>query len=110
GGEAVASNGGIIQGSGLVFLDQISSLKGDGTVIGSVCNRAVVQPGNTLGTLHIDGVYVQFNSAELRIELGGTTLGTNYDQLSVSSAASVAGKLSVLLTGGFAPVAGNTFD
>jgi VCBS repeat-containing protein len=46
------------------------------------------------------------------IELGGTTPGinaTDYDQLKITGAASLAGTLKVSLTSGFTPAIGNTF-
>src|SRR5207344_899422 len=99
-GVMTVSNGGTVHPNGIVYVDGLATLTGDGTVSSSVVNRAAVAPGVGAGTLHIDGVYVQSSAGKLQIELGGTTLGTNYDQLAVTSAASLAGKLNVLLTGG----------
>jgi hypothetical protein len=46
----------------------------------------------------------------VNIELGGLTAGTDHDQLAVSGAATLAGTLSVSLTGGFVPSSGNEFQ
>ena len=49
-------------------------------------------------------------TAQLQIELEGTTPGVEYaDQLLISGNASLDGTLDVSLTGGFTPGAGNTF-
>jgi len=60
--------------------------------------------------LHIDGIYTQAAAGKLQIELGGTTAGTNYDQLLVSGAVSLAGTLQVSLINSFSPAVGNSFD
>jgi hypothetical protein len=111
-GNAVVtvSSGGTVHPNGIVLVDSLATLKGDGTVSGSVVNRATVAPGVGVGTLHIDGAYVQSGTGKLQIELGGTTPGTNYDQLSVTSVASLAGMLNVSLVDGFSPAVGNTFN
>jgi hypothetical protein len=44
------------------------------------------------------------------VDLGGTTAGTQYDVLDISSAATLGGVLNVDLISGFTPTAGNTFD
>jgi hypothetical protein len=46
----------------------------------------------------------------LNIELGGTTPGSQYDQIHVTGQLTLGGTLNVWLTGGFAPAAGNSFD
>ena len=58
-------------------------LTGTGTVFGSVVNSGIVFPGSGAGTgiLSIDGNYAQTSAGFLQIELGGTTAGTEYNQL-----------------------------
>jgi len=61
------------------------ALSGSGTITGSVSNSATVSPGASPGLLAISGSYTEAAGAHLQIELGGTTPGTGYDQLSVAA-------------------------
>jgi hypothetical protein len=49
-------------------------------------------------------------SAITRIELGGTSPGTQYDQLHVNGTLELDGTLQISLINGFTPAAGNSFD
>ena len=62
------------------------------------------------GTLTINGNYTQTASGSLDIDLGGTTAGSQYDQLAVSGTATLGGQLDVSLINGFQPALGNTFQ
>jgi autotransporter-associated beta strand protein len=46
----------------------------------------------------------------LIVEIGGTAPGNGFDQIKDSGALTLGGALQVVLTGGFAPADGNTFD
>lgn len=85
------------------------TLAGVGTVTGSVSNSAIVSPGFSPGLLTISGNYTETPGAQLMIELGGTTPGTGYDQLSVGGTAALAGTLNVSLYNGFVPAPGDVF-
>jgi hypothetical protein len=91
---------------------QGGSLAGTGTVNGNVTNAGEVSPGGdgTAGVLTINGSYTQTDTGLLTIDLGGTTAGTQYDQLKVTGAASLGGTLTVDLINGFSPAAGNSFQ
>ena len=97
----VAISGGILAGTGTV----------SGPVI--VSGSGAVAPGSSPGTLTIAGNYTQqAPGAAFNVELGGTTAGTQYDQLNVtgvSSSATLAGVLNVTLVNGFTPSAGDSF-
>jgi hypothetical protein len=72
------------------------SLGGVGTIAGDLINSAgTVAPGNSPGILTISGSYTQGASSTLAVELAGTTLGTQYDQLDVSGTATLGGTLAV---------------
>ncbi|KAG6559777.1 Autotransporter beta-domain [Candidatus Rhabdochlamydia oedothoracis] len=72
-------------------------LGGGGTAIGNVTNNGSVQPGNSIGTLTIDGDYTQTDSGELVIEINeaGAT-----DLLKVTGIATLDGALQVHPTPG----------
>ena len=53
--------------------------------------------------------YSQGATCSLNIQIGGTTVGTQYSQLAVDGAVLLDGTLNVNLIGGFVPAVGNTF-
>lgn len=99
--------GGTLRGTGHVNT-------GSGPIPGQVENRGgTVEPGNGVGTLQIDGRFASDSEGTLKIELGGRTAGTQYDQLLVDGGVALAGKLAVSLVnlggGALVPVAGDEF-
>src|SRR5262249_52533804 len=71
-------------------------LSGIGTIQGNVNNSAGrVAPGDSPGLLTITGNYSQASDAVFDVELGGTSPGSAYDQLSVSGSATLAGGINV---------------
>jgi hypothetical protein len=79
---------------------------GTGTFIGDMMNTTTVAPGNSPGTLTIQGNYSQESTGTLEIELGAA----GYDILDVLGTADLAGTLRVLLYEGYTPVNGSFFD
>src|SRR5262249_34322852 len=63
----VAVNGGSLSGSGVINAD--------------VINAAQVMPGDAPAVLTVNGSYAQTSSGVLVIQLGGTTVGSDYSQL-----------------------------
>ncbi|HKM52557.1 MAG TPA: Ig-like domain repeat protein, partial [Isosphaeraceae bacterium] len=103
-------NGGSING-GPLSIDG-GALSGTGTINASVISGGQVVPGGTgaAGLLTINGTYTQTATGSLNIELGGTSAGSQYDQLAVSGKASLGGTLSVATINNFQPVLGNAFQ
>ena len=58
----------------------------------------------------VNGNYIQGSTGILNIEIGGTTVGTQYDRLAITGAATLDGTLNVTLINGFSPAIGNTFQ
>ncbi|HEY0139841.1 MAG TPA: hypothetical protein VGF48_03035 [Thermoanaerobaculia bacterium] len=85
-------------------------LRGTGTITAAVNNSGTVAPGTSPGTLTITGLYTQTSSGTLAMEIGGTTAGTQYDQLVLSQTPVLDGTVDVTLFGGFTPSEGQTFD
>lgn len=93
---------------------------------GRVCGTGVIQllgigatlnvqdgalcPGNSPGTLTIDGNYNQSPAGTLEIEFAGITPGTQHDVLHVTGDATIGGTLLFSFIDGFAPQAGNLFE
>jgi T5SS/PEP-CTERM-associated repeat protein len=66
-------------------------------------------PGLVNGGAATGGTYTQLAGAELEIEIGGTSLGTQYGFLGLEGPASLDGLLRLTLTDGFVPTAAQTF-
>lgn len=49
------------------------------------------------------------SSGAVNVLLGGTTMGTNYDQIVIAGTATLSGTLNVTLSNGYAPVSGASF-
>jgi uncharacterized repeat protein (TIGR01451 family) len=111
GGAVSQANPGTISGGGTFTLSG-ASFTGVGMIAANVIsNASVLSPGLApgAGLLAIDGNYTQGSTSTLLIEIGGVTPATQFDQVTVSGTASLAGTLRVDLIGGFAPDAGDSF-
>lgn len=88
------------------------TIEGSGTIVvtGGINSAGTTTPGNSPGTLHVTGDFTQTSAGTLSIEIGGTTKGVDYDLLSITGDATLAGTLQVSFVNGFMPVGGETFD
>lgn len=95
--------GGFLSGEGGIRV-------GNGPIPGQVENRdGTVSPGQGIGQLNIQGLFANRAEGLIEIELGGTSPGTQYDQLIVEGAVELDGLLQVQLVDGFVPQDGNVF-
>jgi hypothetical protein len=103
----------VFNGGNYLFLNMAQllggTLQGSGAITGSVSNNAAVSPGASPGLISMTGNYSEGPNAHLAIELGGTTPGTGYDELSVGGTATLRGSLDVSFVNGFVPAPGNVF-
>ena len=79
------------------------------TVNGKLIVGGTLAPGITTGTLTVNGGYTQGPAGTLEIELGGTSAG-QFDRLVTTASTTLGGALHVVITNGFVPQAGNSFD
>jgi hypothetical protein len=84
-------------------------LDGAGTVAANVSNAGQVDPGTSPGLLTITGAYAQSATGALNFEIGGPTVGTDYDRLAISGAATLDGTVNISLVNNFAPTLGSMF-
>ena len=84
-------------------------LGGTNLVTGNVTNSSLVSPGASFGLLSIAGNYVQTTNGSIAVEIAGTAPGINFDALSVSGNARLAGAVKVTLTNGFYPATNAAF-
>ncbi|MCC6682453.1 MAG: hypothetical protein IT445_16255 [Phycisphaeraceae bacterium] len=103
-GSLVVSNGGSVIASSLNI--NYGTLSGDGNVIAEmVSNSGYICPGQTVGTLHLDGNLTQEAFGTLAIELADTA----HDQLAVIGNVALAGTLALELLDAYIPNLGDTF-
>jgi uncharacterized repeat protein (TIGR01451 family) len=108
-GTTDVSSGATLKNSSALAING-GSLTGSGTIDGSVINSAIVAPGTSPGALTVTGSYTQTAAGALNIELGGTTPGTQYDQLNVTGAVTLDGTLNVSAINSFVPATGDVFQ
>lgn len=83
-------------------------LNGSGTITGNLINGGNVAPGQSAGILSVTGSYAQ--TGNLSIEIGGLTVGTQYDRLAIGTSALLGGTLTINLINGYVPNVGDTFQ
>jgi hypothetical protein len=83
-----------------------------GVINGNFQSNATLNIGSTYapGLLTINGSYTQMASGVLNVRIGGTSAGTQFDQLQVNGQASLAGTLNVSLVNNYLPAIGVNFD
>ncbi len=80
------------------------------TFLGDLVNHGgTLAPGHSAGRTTISGNYTQQAGARLDIEIGGTTFGSDYDEVEVTGAATLDGTLRLSLLNDFIPDATNSF-
>lgn len=118
-GTSIELNGGLLVNNGTISgttdVNYGSLAKGTGVYgVVNVGQGGAYAPGNSPGivtaaAVNFDNAPVISGAPVLQIELAGTTLGTQYDQLAVTGQASLGGTLALLPLNGFVPVSGDKF-
>ena len=82
------------------------SITGVGRILADVVNRlGVIAPGNSVGTLEIQGDFVQMSDAVLSLEIGDIS-----DQLLIAGNALLGGTLAASFVSEFTPQLGDSFE
>jgi hypothetical protein len=84
-----------------------------GNLNGNTSNSGTLNIGDAVkqaGAETVTGTYTQNAAGALAIDIGGTTAGTQFDQLTITGAASLNGTLNLDLINGFVPTMTETFD
>jgi len=98
-------------GAGAVTVATGATLRGSGTIGGTVSVSGTLIPGGSPGLL-VNGAVTFVAGSTFAIEIGGTTVGTGYDQDQVASGAVTINAnvaLSLIDLGGFSPTVGQTY-
>jgi hypothetical protein len=109
-GETAILAGATFNGFGK--LSNVGSLRlANGADTGSVAieNGGTLTVGNSAGQANT-GPFTNLPTGTYVVEIGGTTLGTEYDNLDAGGVAFLAGTLEVDLINNFVPSAGDTFE
>lgn len=80
-----------------------------GTIVGAVEQFGVLDPGNSAGTITVNGNVQQKGTSQTNIEIGGTTPGTQHDVIIINGAISLGGLLDISLLQGFVPLVTDNF-
>lgn len=101
GADLVNEVNGVINGTGTLDVSAAGS---------TFANEGEIAPGSSAGILTIVGNTPFAGTAKLSIEIGGATVGTQYDRLAITSgAASLDGTLSISLINSFTPAPTDSF-
>jgi fibronectin-binding autotransporter adhesin len=104
-GPTYVSNGTLlVNGSlstGFVYVASGGTLGGTGTVAGSVVCSGSLAPGASVGAFIIGGTLEMIPGASLRLELGGSAQGTEYDYILAIGDVTLGGNLDVGFINGF---------
>ncbi|MBL8880533.1 MAG: hypothetical protein JNG88_15580 [Phycisphaerales bacterium] len=108
GGSTRIASGATLQGSAPLAIHG-GSMTGAGTISGTLSNSGgVLQPGDAIGTLTVNGTYSQGASAALEIQLAGVNNG-EFDRVAISGAATLGGTLRLTAMNGYSPQIGQSF-
>jgi T5SS/PEP-CTERM-associated repeat protein len=96
---------GVVKGE--LTLGYGGTLRGDGTIVGDVLNLGgTILPGNSPGTLHVDGNLTQ-SGGTIDIEIAGPAL---FDTIDVTMNVALSNVLiRFIFTGGYAPSEGDSY-
>ena len=115
GGITITLNGGDDGEGKLTITDLLlpseTTLTGNGgRVVGNVTSSGHVSPGNSAGTLTIEGDYTQNSGGKLTIEIASAPADGSFDQLVVTGAADLDGTLELNFSAFSTPDIGATYD
>ena len=90
GGTAVLAGTLAVNGSvtGNVAVGPAGTLGGNGTIFGNVANAGTVAPGNSIGTLNINGNFVQSTGSTYQVEVNNAGQG---DRINATGTAAIQG-------------------
>jgi uncharacterized protein with beta-barrel porin domain len=97
---------GALTGSGTLLNNTTGTLSGSGTIQGNLTNLGTVSPGNSPGTLTINGNYTQTASGTLVEQIASAS---SYSKLVVTGNAGLDGALKIVLLNGYIPSYGQSF-
>ncbi len=110
-GTIEVRSGSTFSGSSFTNLDG-GRFEADVTITNSTLpmhNDGVWAQGFGIGSMHLTGAWSQGSTGKLEIEIGGLAAGTEHDQLSVNTTATLDGEVMLKAANGFQPKFGDQF-
>lgn len=108
-GSIIFSGGSLNTGQPLTLTG--GELTGDGVILGSINNSGgTIRPGIGIGKITITGNYARGLAGHLILEISGTSPNIQHDQLAVTGQPNLSGTIEDVLTNGFVPSSGQTFQ
>lgn len=109
-GTVALHNGANVMVDNTLFVLENGSIGGNGTYSAQtvIVDGGKIGPGNSVGTLTIEGNYEQTSTGKLTIETAGLGAG-EFDLLHVTGDATLAGTLEMLFPAGYLPKAGDSW-
>jgi hypothetical protein len=108
-GTSIDLGDGTLTAGDTLTLEAGASLVGSGILSSDLINGGEVSPGTSPGLITIEGDYTQTSGGILTIELGGTSAGTEHDQVVITGSAGLNGILDVSIYLDFEPSVGDSF-
>ncbi len=120
-GDATILNNGVLDiAAGQTFVVNGGDFINNGTIFGkgtldvtqatSFINNGILSPGNSPGSLTINGDFTQTSSGTIVLEIAGLVPGTQYDQLIINGTATLNGTVNIVLLNGFVLPANGNFQ
>jgi hypothetical protein len=107
-GGALRLEGGGVTSNGVLQIEG-GTLRGAGTIDAHVQSASVIEPGDGVGQLLIDGNLMLSAASVVRFQIGGLIAATQHDRLIVNGAATLHGVAQVAIVDDFAPEFGDAF-
>ena len=104
------NQGTVTGGSSTNVLHLTGAVTGPGSFQQNVSFEGSYSPGSSPASVSLSGNMVFAATLQLKMELGGTTLGTQYDHITSTGSLTLGGTLNVTLLTGFTPATGESFD
>ena len=98
---------------GYVANEETGTIRGEGTLNvlqSNFINYGVINPGSSPGILTIAGNVSLEDSTVVNIEIGGNTVGKEYDQLRITGSVDFGGRLNIDLINNFIPSINDSFE
>ena len=109
-GTQAGGSGSVPNTSGALEITNGAAVAVAGSFTGNVVNQGSLSTFNGPAVVSITGNYTQSSAGILNMQVAGTSAGSGYDQLNVSSSATLGGTLNVNLLGSFAPAGGSSYS
>ncbi|MDX2081973.1 MAG: autotransporter-associated beta strand repeat-containing protein [Terrimicrobiaceae bacterium] len=109
-GQTIIAAGTLVANASMGDIDLLAgaTLEGSGPIQGTLQAAGTWSPGNSPDLIDVDS-FTLSPTANLVMEIGGTSPGSDYDQIRISTQGTLGGTLTLRLIDGYTPEVGDTF-